>query len=244
MTVDSPSAPPLLAVGDLAAGYYKKSVLEGVTFHVRAGERVAVVGRNGAGKTTLLHTLLGLVPARGGTIRYEGRDLARDPAQERVRAGVALVPQGGRVFANLTVGENLDLGGYLVRDARAQAASLDLVYETFPRLRERAAQLAGTLSGGERQMLAFGRALMARPRLLMLDEPSAGLAPIVVKDLMEKIHLVSTTLGTTILLVEQNIREAFKVVERVYVLKLGRIVFEDAPGVLLGDDRLRKAYLG
>lgn len=242
--MNEPSGRALLAVGDLAAGYHKKTVLETVSFHVAPGERVAVVGRNGAGKTTLLHTLVGLVPARSGTIVYEGRDLARDSAQERVRSGIALVPQGGRVFANLTVRENLDLGAYLVRDSRAVESALDLVYGAFPRLRERAAQLAGTLSGGERQMLAFGRALMARPKLLMLDEPSSGLAPMVVRDLMEKIHHVSTTLGVTILLVEQNIREAFRVVQRVYVLKLGRIVFEDEPAVLIGDERLRKAYLG
>ena len=238
------SAHPLLAVGDLAAGYHKKTVLEAVTFHVREGERVAVVGRNGAGKTTLLHTLLGVLPASRGRIVYQGKDLTRDSAQERVRSGIALVPQGGRVFANLTVRENLDLGGYVVRDPSAAVAALALVFEMFPRLRERAEQLAGTLSGGERQMLAIGRALMARPKLLMLDEPSSGLAPIVVKELMEKIHRVSTTLGTTILMVEQNIREAFKIVQRVYVLKLGRIVFEDRPDVLVGDDRLRRAYLG
>jgi branched-chain amino acid transport system ATP-binding protein len=242
--VDESSESPLLAVGGLAAGYQKKIVLEDVTFHVREGERVAVVGRNGAGKTTLLHALLGMLPAASGRIMYRGRDLVHDSAQERVRSGIALVPQGGRVFANLTVLENLELGGYVVRDPGATRAALDLVYEMFPRLSERAAQLAGTLSGGERQMLAIGRALMARPRLLMLDEPSAGLAPIVVKELMEKIHRVSTTLGTTILMVEQNIREAFKIVQRVYVLKLGRIVFEDAPDVLLGDDRMRQAYLG
>ena len=242
--MEEASGHPLLAVGDLAAGYHKKTVLEAVTFHVREGERVAVAGRNGAGKTTLLHALLGVLPASSGSILYQGRDLTRDSPQERVRAGIALVPQGGRVFANLTVLENLDLGRYVVRDPAAAAAALDLVYEMFPRLRERAAQLAGTLSGGERQMLAIGRALMAHPKLLMLDEPSSGLAPIVVKELMDRIHHVSRSFGTTILLVEQNIREAFKIVERVYVLKLGRIVFEDRPDVLAGDDRLRRAYLG
>jgi branched-chain amino acid transport system ATP-binding protein len=161
-----------------------------------------------------------------------------------VRAGIALVPQGGRVFSNLSVRENLELGGYVVRDAVALAASLDLVYQTFPRLGERAGQRAGTLSGGERQMLAVGRALMAGPRLLMLDEPSSGLAPILVRELMDKVHHVSTAFGTTVLLVEQNIREAFRVVDRVYVLKLGRIVLEDRPQSLLADDRLRRAYLG
>ena len=242
--MDKASGHPLLAVGGLAAGYHKKTVLESVTFHVWEGERVAVVGRNGAGKTTLLHALLGMVSVASGSIVYQGRDLVRDTAQQRVRAGIALVPQGGRVFSNLTVLENLELGGYVVRDPGAAAAARELVYGMFPRLAERAAQLAGTLSGGERQMLAIGRALMARPKLLMLDEPSSGLAPIVVKELMDKIHRVSATLGTTILMVEQNIREAFKIVKRVYVLKLGRIVFEDRPDVLVGDDRLRRAYLG
>ena len=170
--------------------------------------------------------------------------MAADAAGDRVRAGIALVPQGGRVFSNLTVRENLDLGGYIVRDAGALAASLDLVYQTFPRLRERAAQRAGTLSGGERQMLAVGRALMAGPRRLMLDEPSSGLAPMLVRELMEKIQEIGATLGTTVLLVEQNTREAFRIVDRVYVLKLGRIVFEERPESLMQDDRLRRAYLG
>ena len=242
--MDDTSARPLLDVAGIAAGYHKKTVLESVTFHIRPGERVAVAGRNGAGKTTLLHTLLGVVRAANGRIEYEGKDVVHASPQDRVRAGIALVPQGGRVFANLSVVENLDLGGYVVRDPDATASALDLVYGMFPRLRERALQQAGTLSGGERQMLAVGRALMSRPKLLMLDEPSAGLAPMIVREMMEKIHEVSTTLGTTILMVEQNIREAFKVVERVYVLKLGRIVFEDRPEVLARDDRLRHAYLG
>ena len=244
MSATVTSAPALLAVQDLAAGYHKKTVLESVSFHVGEGERVAIVGRNGAGKTTLLQTLLGVLPARRGRIAYDGRDVAGDPVQHRVRSGIALVPQGGRVFSNLSVRENLELGGYVVRDPTALAASLDLVYQTFPRLQERAGQRAGTLSGGERQMLAVGRALMAGPRLLMLDEPSSGLAPILVRELMDKVHHVSTAFGTTILLVEQNIREAFRVVDRVYVLKLGRIVLEDRPQSLLADDRLRRAYLG
>ena len=187
----------LLAVDDLAAGYHKKTVLEGVSFHVGEGERVGIVGRNGAGKTTLLQTLLGVLPARRGRIEYGGRDVARDHALHRVRSGIALVPQGGRFFSNLTVRENLDLGGYVVRDPAALAASLDLVYQTFPRLRERAAQRAGTLSGGERQMLAVGRALMAGPRLLMLDEPSSRLAPILVRELMDKVHEICTAFGTS-----------------------------------------------
>lgn len=233
---------PLLSVENLSTGYSKKIVLEGVSFHIKEGERIAIVGRNGAGKSTLLLTLLGVVKAWGGNIFYMGKESTRISPEERVRSGITLVPQGGHIFANLTARENLELGAY-VKDARDMNTSLDLVYDTFPVLRERSTQEAGTMSGGERQMLAIGRAMMSQPRLLMLDEPSLGLAPLVVKELMEKIHGLSLTLETTILIVEQNVREAFKIVERVYVLKLGKIVFEEKPDVLFQDDRLRKAYL-
>lgn len=235
---------PLLSVNDLSTGYSKKIVLEGVSFHIKEGERIAVVGRNGAGKSTLLLTLLGVVKAWGGNIVYLGKDYTHRSASERVRSGMALVPQGGRVFANLMVQENLELGAYVVKESNAIASSMELVYETFPVLRGRATQEAGTMSGGERQMLAIGRAMMSQPKLLMLDEPSLGLAPLVVKELMDKIHELSTALETTILMVEQNVRAAFKIVERVYVLKLGKIVFEERPETLLHDERLRKAYLG
>jgi branched-chain amino acid transport system ATP-binding protein len=157
---------------------------------------------------------------------------------------MALVPQGGRVFANLMVRENLELGAYVMEDPKAVASSMALVYETFPVLSKRATQEAGTMSGGERQMLAIGRAMMSQPKLLMLDEPSLGLAPLVIKELMDKIYGLSTALETTILIVEQNVRAAFKIVERVYVLKLGKIVFEEKPETLFQDERLRKAYLG
>jgi len=200
------------------------------------------VGRNGAGKSTLLLTLLGVVKAWSGNILYMGKETTRTSPAERVRSGMTLVPQGGHIFANLMVRENLELGAY-VKDARDMNGSLEVVYETFPVLRKRATQEAGTMSGGERQMLAIGRAMMSEPRLLMLDEPSLGLAPLVVKELMEKIHGLSAALETTILIVEQNVREAFKIVERVYVLKLGKIVFEEKPEILIQDDRLRKAYL-
>ena len=234
---------PLLSVDDLSTGYSKKIVLEGISFYVREGERVAVVGRNGAGKSTLLLTLLGVVKAWRGQIAYLGKDWTHFSAGERVRSGMALVPQGGRVFANLMVRENLELGAYVVEDPKAVASSMELVYETFPVLRKRATQEAGTMSGGERQMLAIGRAMMSQPKLLMLDEPSLGLAPLVVKELMDKIYGLSTALETTILIVEQNVRAAFKIVERVYVLKLGKIVFEEKPETLFQDERLRKAYL-
>jgi len=234
---------PLLSVDNLSTGYSKKIVLEGVSFHIKEGERIAVVGRNGAGKSTLLLTLLGVVRTWSGKIVYSGKDYTHGSAEDRVRSGMALVPQGGRVFANLMVRENLELGAYVIKDSNAAASSMEMVYETFPVLRKRATQEAGTMSGGERQMLAIGRAMMSQPKLLMLDEPSLGLAPLVVKELMEKIHGLSTALETTILIVEQNVREAFKIVERVYVLKLGKIVFEEKPETLFQDERLRKAYL-
>ena len=234
---------PLLSVDSLSSGYFKKIVLEGVSFHVQEGERVAIVGRNGAGKSTLLLTLLGVMNAWSGNITYLGKNYTHRSAGDRVRSGMALVPQGGRVFANLMVRENLELGAYVVEDQKAVSSSMELVYETFPILSKRATQEAGTMSGGERQMLAIGRAMMCQPKLLMLDEPSLGLAPLVVRELMDKIHGLSTSLEMTILLVEQNVRAAFKIVERVYVLKLGKIVFEEKPDTLLHDERLRKAYL-
>ena len=201
------------------------------------------MGRNGAGKSTLLLTLLGIFKAWSGHIVYLGKDYTHLSAGERVRSGMALVPQGGRVFANLMVRENLELGAYVIKDSNTVASSMELVYETFPVLHQRATQEAGTMSGGERQMLAIGRAMMSRPKLLMLDEPSLGLAPLVVKELMDKVHGLSAALETTVLMVEQNVRAAFRIVERVYVLKLGKIVCEERPDTLLHDERLRKAYL-
>lgn len=234
----------ILAVDSLSTGYSKKLVLEEVSFHIQEGERIAIVGRNGAGKSTLLMTLIGAMKAWSGTILYAGKDATLCSAAERVRSGMALVPQGGRVFANLMVRENLELGAYVMQDPKTVASCMELVYETFPILKSRAAQDAGTMSGGERQMLAIGRAMMCQPKLLMLDEPSLGLAPVVVKELMDKIYELSTTLRMTILIVEQNVRAAFKIVDRVYVLKLGKIVFEEKPDTLSHDERLRKAYLG
>jgi branched-chain amino acid transport system ATP-binding protein len=218
-------------------------VLEQVSFNVREGEKVAIVGRNGAGKSTLLMAILGVLRAWSGQVNYLGRDYTNKSAEEHVRSGMALVPQGGRVFANLMVRENLELGAYVMDNRQIISKSLELVYETFPILQERTTQKAGTLSGGERQMLAIGRAMMSQPKLLMLDEPSLGLAPLVVKELMDKILELNKALGTTVLIVEQNVRAAFRIVERVYVLKLGKIVFEEKPDILLHDERLRKAYL-
>ena len=238
-----PDNESILQIRQLCTGYHKKAVLEDVSLHLAPGERVAVVGRNGAGKTTLLQTLLGVQPVWRGHIDYLGKDITHASAQERVRNGMCLVPQGGRIFSNLTALENLEMGAYLVSDASAVRSALELVYGTFPILQERKAQLAGTMSGGERQMLAIGRALMASPRLLMLDEPSLGLAPVIVQEMMQKIEQLSKQFGTTVLVIEQNVQAAFRIVERVYVLKLGQIVLEQRPQVLLSDDRLRKAYL-
>jgi len=233
----------LLSVEGLSAGYHKKIVVDEISLHVNKRERVAVVGRNGAGKSTLLLSLLGITKMLRGNVFYSGQEITQWSARERVRSGIALVPQGGRVFPNLTVAENLELGAYVVEEEDRVSVSMARVYETFPRLGERAGQHAGTMSGGERQMLAVGRAMMSEPKLLMLDEPSLGLAPLVVKELMDKVHGLSTERETAILIVEQNVQEAFKIVERVYVLKLGKIVFEEQPETLLRDERLRKAYL-
>ncbi len=233
----------ILSANNISTGYYKKTVLDQVSFNVREGERVAIVGRNGAGKSTLLMTILGVVKAWSGQVTYLGKDFTNRSAEDHVRAGMALVPQGGRVFANLMVRENLELGAYVMDDLQAVSKSLELVYDTFPILHKRSVQQAGTMSGGERQMLAIGRAMMSQPKLLMLDEPSLGLAPLVVKELMDKILDLSKALETTVLIVEQNVRAAFRIVDRVYVLKLGKIVCEERPETLLQDERLRKAYL-
>ena len=240
MKIDSQS---YLSVKGLSTGYSKKTVLEDVSFHIEEGERVAIVGRNGAGKSTLLMTLVGALKAWKGSINYLGREQIGLGATERVCAGMALVPQGGKVFPNLKVKENLDLGAYVIKDKKAIASSLEFVYEIFPVLRERATQEAGTMSGGERQMLAIGRALMAQPKLLMLDEPSLGLSPLIVSELMGKISYLSDKLKVTVIIVEQNVRATFKIVERVYVLKLGKIVFEEKPEILCNDERLYNAYL-
>jgi len=240
LKIDSQS---YLSVKGLSTGYSKKTVLEDVSFHIEEGERVAIVGRNGAGKSTLLMTLVGALKAWKGSINYLGREQIGLGATERVCAGMALVPQGGKVFPNLKVKENLDLGAYVIKDKKAIASSLEFVYEIFPVLRERATQEAGTMSGGERQMLAIGRALMAQPKLLMLDEPSLGLSPLIVSELMGKISYLSDKLKVTVIIVEQNVRATFKIVERVYVLKLGKIVFEEKPEILCNDERLYNAYL-
>jgi branched-chain amino acid transport system ATP-binding protein len=236
----------VLRIRNLDAGYGKLTVLRRVSLHVNPGEIVAIVGANGAGKTTLLRTITGLVRARGGEIAFDGHDLLRLRTEQTVKLGCSLVPEGRQVFAELAVRENLLLGAHVqYRRGKRQevAADLQRVYEMFPVLAQRERQAAGTLSGGEQQMLAMGRALMARPTLLMLDEPSMGLAPLVVKGIFETIARLGAE-GTTVLLVEQNARGALHIANRGYVLETGRIVLQGTSEELLANRDVQRAYLG
>ena len=223
----------LLEVDAIESGYGKKTVLQGVALRVREGEVVAVLGHNGAGKSTTLKTILGLLPARAGQVRFAGKPWSNGNPVENVRNGMALVPQGRGVFPDLTVSENLMLGAYTQRDAAATAARLREVIELFPLLGERGRQRAGTLSGGEQQMVAVGMALMPRPRLMMMDEPSIGLAPVLVQRVLETARQINRRFGTTIILVEQNIKTALGVADRAYVMKSGRVVLEKPAAELL-----------
>ena len=237
----------MLEVSELSARYGPVEALQGVSLEVRAGEMVALIGANGAGKSTLLRTITGLLPPTGGRVRFDGRDLTGRSPEEILRAGIALVPERRRVFAGLTVLDNLHLGGYaLPRDRefrRRLEAGVEEAYRLFPVLRQRRDQLAGTLSGGEQQMLAIGRALMSRPRLLLCDEPSLGLAPLVVHEIMRLLAMLRDV-GTTVLLVEQNARMALRAANRAYVLEAGRVVLAGTGAALLEDDQLKVAYLG
>jgi branched-chain amino acid transport system ATP-binding protein len=232
----------LLSVADLEVAYGEIQALKGISLEVDKGEVVAMLGANGAGKTTLLRTLSGLLQAKAGHIEYDGNDISRTRADRIVQLGVAQVPEGRRVFGTLTVTENLLLGAY-TRPLEELSASYEQVYGLFPRLAERRSQLAGTLSGGEQQMLAVGRALMAQPRLLLLDEPSLGLAPLIVKSIFGVLKEISKT-GVTILLVEQNARMALRLADRGYVLEVGNIVLADDAKSLLASPEIQKAYLG
>jgi branched-chain amino acid transport system ATP-binding protein len=232
----------MLEVKGLRGGYGRIEVLRGIDVAVRAAEVVALLGSNGAGKTTLNNTLSGLLPAFAGTIRFADRDLTGARYTEIVAAGLVHVPEGRRVFPNLSVHENLELGSY--RRARAKrAANLERVFGIFPRLKDRAAQSAGTLSGGEQQMLAIGRGLMAEPRLLILDEPSLGLSPVAVEELFSLIALLNRE-GLPILLVEQNVGQSLEIAQRAYVLENGAIMFHGTPAELLANAELKRAYLG
>lgn len=232
----------LLEITDLEVAYGQIQALKGISLEVAEGEVVAMLGANGAGKTTLMRTLSGLIPPKAGRIVYRGEEITHLGADRIVRLGIAQSPEGRRVFGTLTVAENLGLGAY-TRPGDEVEASREQVYELFPRLYERRAQLAGTLSGGEQQMLAIGRALMARPRLLLLDEPSLGLAPLLVKGIFKALQDIRDT-GVTILLVEQNARMALRLADRGYVLEVGTIVHEDGAAALLASPEVQAAYLG
>lgn len=232
----------MLKVEDLHVYYGSIHAIKGVSFEVNEGEIVTLIGANGAGKSTTLNTLGGLMKPRAGSVLFEGTQIAGMPASRIVPHGIALCPEGRRIFQQMTVRENLEMGGY-TRPAGEIGASLDDVFARFPRLKERHRQVAGTLSGGEQQMLAMGRALMSKPRLLMLDEPSMGLAPLLVEQIFDIICELNRA-GTTILLVEQNAQMALSIANRAYVLETGNIVKEGDAHLLMNDDDVRKAYLG
>jgi branched-chain amino acid transport system ATP-binding protein len=233
----------MLTLKSVQAGYGRVPVLKGISFHVRAGEVVTLIGGNGAGKTTTLRTISGLLPPRQGAIEFAGQDLTRMSAERIVTLGLALVPEGRRVFRSLSVTANLELGAFHRRDKGEVRRDLEDIRERFPILQERAHQAAGTLSGGEQQILSIGRALMARPKLLMLDEPSMGLAPRLVTQIYEILAELKAA-GTTLLLVEQNARAALKVADRGYVLETGRIILDGTAGDLREDPEVQRAYLG
>ena len=224
--------------------YGRVQALHGVSIRVERGEIVTLIGANGAGKSTTLRTISGLQRVRAGRITFDGKDLNSEPSHAIVGLGLSHVPEGRRIFTNLTVKENLEMGAYLVRDKKDSARMFERVFGLFPRLQERSGQSGGTLSGGEQQMLAIGRALMSKPSMLLLDEPSLGIAPILVKEIFDEIRAINKEDGTTILLVEQNANMALHLANRGYVLETGRIVLEDSAGALLDNPRVKEAYLG
>ena len=238
------TAPPLLEVKDLRVKYGTVEALHGIRLTVRQGEIVTLLGANGAGKSTTLRAISGLLRPSGGEIRFEGRPAHTLPAHELVKLGIGHAPEGRRVFGTLTVRENLALGAFTRTDEQGIAETLGWIYRLFPVLEQRSQQLGGTLSGGEQQMLAIGRALMANPRVLLLDEPSLGLAPLLVKSIFHVIREINRTKGVTVLLVEQNARAALKLAHRGYVMEVGRITVEDTAEALIADPKMQKAYLG
>lgn len=233
----------MLEVRDLNVYFGVIQAIKNISFDVDAGEVVALIGANGAGKTTTLHTVTGLLPAASGKITLDGTDLGKVPAHKIVSMGMAHVPEGRRVFAALSVYDNLKMGAYTRKDKKEIEDSLEMVFEAFPRLKERRNQVAGTLSGGEQQMLAMGRALMSKPRIILMDEPSMGLSPLYVTEIFEIIKKIKSE-GTTVLLVEQNANMALQVADRAYVLETGRIIMDGKASDLMNDERVRKAYLG
>lgn len=233
----------MLKVNGLNLYYGAIHALRDISLNVNEGEIVTLIGANGAGKTSTLRAISGLAPTKSGEVTFKGQSLNKIPAYKIVSRGMAHVPEGRRVFANLTVMENLELGAYIRNDKSGVKDDFEMVFEKFPRLKERMSQLSGTLSGGEQQMLAIGRALMVRPKLLLMDEPSMGLAPIVVQEIFKIIKEINKS-GTTILLVEQNAHMALSIANKAYVLETGNIVMEGNPQAMLNDDSIRSAYLG
>lgn len=233
----------MLKVEDLKVYYGMIQALKGISFEVNEGEVIALIGANGAGKTTILHTITGLIPAKEGKITFQNTNLLKTPAHKIVAMGMAHVPEGRRIFQELTVLENLKLGAYTRKDKREMEDTLQMVYKKFPRLEERKEQIAGTLSGGEQQMLAMGRALMSHPKIILMDEPSMGLSPLYVNEIFKIIQEISQ-LGTTVLLVEQNAKKALSIADRGYVLETGKIVLEGKASDLINNEAVKKAYLG
>lgn len=233
----------MLEIKDLEVYYGVIQAIKGVSFEVNKGEVIALIGANGAGKTTILHTISGLISPKSGSIMFEGKDITKIPAHKIVTMGMAHVPEGRRVFTEMTVYQNLKMGAYTRKSKTEFEETLKMVYERFPRLEERKNQIAGTLSGGEQQMLAMGRALMSHPSIILMDEPSMGLSPIFVNEIFDIIKSVSET-GTTVLLVEQNAKKALAIADRAYVLETGNIVRSGVASELMNDDSIKKAYLG
>lgn len=233
----------LLEIKNLQVNYGMIQAIKDVDFHVEEGEVVALIGANGAGKTTILHTVSGLLTPVHGSIFFDGTDITKIPGHKIVSMGMAHVPEGRRVFANLSVLQNLKMGAFTRKDKKEIDDSLQYIFSHFPRLEERKKQLAGTLSGGEQQMLAMGRALMSNPRIILMDEPSMGLSPIFVNEIFDIIQTVSKS-GTTVLLVEQNAKKALSIADRAYVLETGKIVMEGKASELLDNEDIKKAYLG
>ncbi len=234
----------MLELKNLAVSYGSINALQDVSLAVAKGDIVTLIGANGAGKSTTLRAISGLLKPKSGSIKYEGEEISGEPAHKIVARGISHVPEGRLIFANLTVHENLLMGGYLRKDRAQFAQDFDFIFGMFPRLKERIRQVAGTLSGGEQQMLAIGRALMSKPRCLMLDEPSLGIAPILVKTIFQKIIEINKSLGITILLVEQNANLALEVSNYGYVLETGRIILHDKSSALRVNERVKNAYLG
>ncbi len=233
----------LLKVTDLEVNYGVIKAIKGISFEVEEGEIIALIGANGAGKTTILNTITGLVPAKNGTVEFDGKNITKTPAHKIVHMGMAHVPEGRRIFQNLTVYDNLKLGAYTRGDKKEFQENIERVYASFPRLEERKNQIAGTLSGGEQQMLAIGRGLMSSPKLMLLDEPSMGLSPILVTEIFEIIQRINKN-GTTVLLVEQNAKKSLSISDRAYVLETGNITLTDTSENLMNNDSVKKAYRG